>query len=124
MVVDNLNRMRGNDYVALLIVSFVVGLYASGEYADIKLCDFLAEQRLAVAAETTGTTAPRWIYRVFWTLQSTRQFGFLLLLTASVPQLVAHRGSASLEICFNGVAILFLMELECVRSRVHERDRY
>ena len=124
VVVDNLNRMRGSDYVALLIVSYVVGLYASGEYADIKLCDFLAEQRLAAAAETTGPTAPRWVYRVFWALQSTRQFGFLLLLSATVPQLVAHRGSASLEICFNGVAILFLMELECVCLLVHKRDGY
>jgi hypothetical protein len=48
-------------------------------------------------------------------VQSLREFGFLTLLAASVPQLVARRGSASLEICFNGVAIIFLMKLEYVR---------
>ena len=41
-----------------------------------------------------------------------RQFGFLPLLTATVPQLAAHRGSTSIEICFNGMAIIFLLEID------------
>ena len=107
VVVDSLAKMRGGDVVAFILVAGMVGMHVSNEWSDIKLCEFLMEQRCR--AED-----PRWVRRFFWALAGLRQFGFLPLLTATVPMLVAHRGSTALEVCFNGVAIIFLLELEYV----------
>lgn len=106
-VLNSLSLMRGGDFLALALVAIVVGLCASAEWADIKLSEVLITQRHT--AED-----PAWVKPFFVAVSGLRQFGFLPLLTATVPQLVAHRGSTSIDICFNGVAILFLMEIECV----------
>lgn len=106
-VIDALGLMRGVDYLALCLVSIVVGLYVSNEWADIKLCEILIAQRF-------NGEDPMWMKASFLAISSLRQFGFLPLLTATVVQLVAHHGSTALEICFNGVAIIFILEIECV----------
>jgi hypothetical protein len=97
--------MRGGDIAALLLVAIVVDLSVSGEWSAIKVCHILGEQR-------KSHTAPRWLRGCSRVLAILRQFGFMSLLTAIVPQLVAHRGSASIEIFSNGVAIIVLLEVD------------
>eukprot|EP01044_Picomonas_judraskeda_P005348 COSAG03_NODE_501_length_7408_cov_12.134218_5_plen_379_part_00 len=112
-VIDALAIMRGVDYLALVLVSIVVGLYVSSEWSDIKLCEILIAQR-------SNGDDPKWVKACFSAISSMRQFGFLPLLTATVVQLVAYRGSTALDICFNGVAIIFILEIECVSCQLLE----
>ena len=112
-MIDALAIMRGVDYLALVLVSIVVGLYVSSEWSDIKLCEILIAQR-------SNGDDPKWVKACFSAISSMRQFGFLPLLTATVVQLVAYRGSTALDICFNGVAIIFILEIECVSCQLLE----
>jgi hypothetical protein len=105
VVADALAVMRGGDYLALVLVSGLVGIYVAAEWADIKFSEIVVSQR-------STEQDPAWLRAVFKAVSGLRQFGFLPLLVATVPQLVAHRGSSSIEICFNGVAVIFLMDLE------------
>ena len=99
------NRMCGGDWAALILVASVVGLYVAGELRDIKLCQITFETR-------DGSSAPAWVQAALLALGAWRQFAFLGMLTHIVAMLVLHRGSDAISICFNGVAVLFLLDVD------------
>jgi len=47
-----------------------------------------------------------------WCLSAVRQFGLLPALAAILPNLVLERGSNVLDICFNTLAVLFLLDAD------------
>ena len=87
--------------VTLQLVAFITGLYIAGEIRDIKLTQFLVQQR------ATPDMA-KWIFRTFDLLASIRQFTFLPLLTRTIVKLVMWNGSTAIEICFNTVRFSWL----------------
>ena len=102
---DATRRMRGGDWGALLLVAGVVGLYCAGELRDIKLCQITFEQR-------NGAGAPLWVRGLLFMLIAVRQYTFLPYLVHIVAMLVMHRGSDAISICFNAVAVLFLLDID------------
>jgi hypothetical protein len=96
--------MFGGDWAAFLLVALVVGLYCVGE-----LCQITFENR-------GGRDAPIWIQSAMLILGAIRQYCFLPVLCRIVAMLVLHRGSDAISICFNGVAVLFLLGIDVARS--------
>ena len=82
--------------VTLQLVAFITGLYIAGEIRDIKLTQFLVQQRATQDTE-------KWITKAFGLLAAIRQFTFLPLLTTTIVKLVMWNGSTAIEICFNTV---------------------
>ena len=99
------NRMYGGDWVAVILVSFVVGLYCAGELRDIKLCEI-------TFAAHGGADASPWVRRYMFTLLAVRTYAFIPVLVHVAAMLVLHRGSDAISVCFNGVAILFLLDVD------------
>lgn len=99
------DRMFGGDWAAFLLVALVVGLYCAGELRDVKLCQITFENR-------GGRDAPIWIQGAMLLLGAIRQYCFLPVLCHIVAMLVLHRGSDAISICFNGVAVLFLLDID------------
>jgi hypothetical protein len=113
-VQHNARLMRGSDWLALVLSSFSVGLKIAAEIRDITLCQLLVEQKLQQQADNQQPPV-RWqpvLRPVLFALAAFRHFGLLPLMAATVPYLVLWRGSAALEICFNAVAVLFLLDLD------------
>lgn len=108
---DAVSIMRSVDWLALLLVSLVVGLSIASELEDIKLCQFLAQQR-GRESESSSNASPSWVRSVLFILAAARQFGFLPIVLQTIPALVMWRGSDALSICFNGLAVLFLLEID------------
>jgi hypothetical protein len=102
---DATKRMRGGDWGALILVAGVVGLYSAGELRDIKLCQITFAQR-------GGANAPMWVRSLLFVLIAVRQYTFLPYLVHIVAMLVMHRGSDAISICFNAVAVLFLLDID------------
>jgi bifunctional DNA-binding transcriptional regulator/antitoxin component of YhaV-PrlF toxin-antitoxin module len=86
-----------------------VGLQIAGEIRDITLCQFLVRQKLQREREYRHE---QWLRGSLFVLAAARQFGVLPLMAATVPYLVLWRGSAALDICFNVVAVLFMLDLD------------
>ena len=99
-------KMRGVDWIALAMASVLVGVYCAGEIRDIKLVEFLLNQR--ITKSPTGAS----VGHVLFALNSTRQFGLLPLLTGAISNLVIYRGSDVMSICFNCLAALFVLEID------------
>ena len=99
------SRMRGGDWATLVLVASVVGLYCAGELRDIKLCQLTFQQR-------DGRHAPGWVRGVLFVLVALRQYAFLPWLIHIVSMLVMHRGSDAINICFNALAVLFLLDID------------
>ena len=59
-----------------------------------------------------GSSKWRWWVSALLLLQLLRQYVFLPCLLSTMPAMVAWRGSDSLSICFNTVAVLFLMQVD------------
>jgi hypothetical protein len=102
---DATTRMRGGDWAAMVLVACVVGLYCAGELRDIKLCQLTFEQR-------NGPESPGWVRAVLFILIALRQYAFLPMVTHIVAMLVMHRGSDAISICFNALAVLFLLDID------------
>lgn len=102
---DAVNRMRGGDWAAMILVAAVVGLYCAGELRDIKLCQLTFEQR-------NGPSSPVWVRAVLFCLVALRQYSFLPNVIHIVAMLIMHRGSDAISICFNALAVLFLLDID------------
>ena len=85
--------------------STITAASVAAEIRDIKLCQITA----ATAARTKATLPWRVALEV---LQTFRQAFFLPLLVTLVPHVVVIRGGDSLNICFNTVAVLFLLQVD------------
>ena len=96
-------KMSGGDWLALFLTAMTVGLHVTGETTDIKKCEILARQR------GVGST---WVNVALLCLQTLRQCTFLPLVVFTVGRLALWRGADAVSICFNAVAILFLLDLD------------
>lgn len=94
--------MPGVAGVTLILVASITGLYIAGEVRDIKLAQFLVQQRATPDTQ-------RWILRAFALLSAMRQFMFLPTLSTTIVKLVMWNGSTAVEICFNAVAVSHLL---------------
>lgn len=110
----NAKLMRGCDWLALVLASLSVGLKIASEIRDIVLCQLLVEQKLQQQAEKSQLPVPWQEPRcaALFALAAVRRFGLLPLMVATVPYLVLWRGSAALDICFNVVAVLFMLDID------------
>jgi hypothetical protein len=145
---DAVGIMRGGDWLTLMLVSAVVGLYIAAEVEDCRLCglivyqntqqqrdagrlelerpqrsevesDFEAPQTRAEPPQTPnasgdGDGGSKCSFHVsaLYVLVSARQFGLLPMVTGTVTYLVLYRGSTAMQLTFNGVALLFLLEFD------------
>ena len=88
------------DWIALGFASVIVAFQVVGELKDIELC-MIAVNR----AEKLGA-----VYHVgIWFIQFVRRWVFLSALTVGAPVLVCFRGGDALSVCFNTIAILFMV---------------
>jgi hypothetical protein len=106
------------DWMALCFSFTTVAFAISGELQDIELCE------IAVARARGGVKGGVRFALKF--LNITRRWVFLPCLSACIPALVWIFGGDALSVCFNTVAILFLVEIDTVcyaglPRRVRER---
>ena len=104
--IDSIDRMRPGDYMAVFLVAMLVALCCAGELRDIKLCE--------IEVRRHGAAAPAWVRRAVVVLSAARQFALVPLVITSVPYVLFYRGSDALSLCFNAVAILFVLEIDDV----------
>lgn len=97
-------RMRGADFCAVVLVAMLVGLSISTELRDLQLT--------LIAARQHRDNLASWVRPFLIFMSAGRQFCLLPMLTLSVPWLVLFRGSDSLTICFNTVAVLFVLDVD------------
>jgi hypothetical protein len=100
-----IDLMRGIDFCTLLFTAAVVGLYVANELRDIKLCEFTLRQY-------AGESSAAWASSTVWALCVVRQFGALPMMVVGISDLVLWRGSDSLSICFNALAVLFILDVD------------
>ena len=104
---NNLMAMSFGDYMALLLASWFCALAIAMEVRDILLCRTL--RRAAAAREDPASVAWRFPLAA---LEFLRRFAMLPTLTFTIFDLVTIRGADALQICFNALAILFLLEVD------------
>ena len=98
------------DWIAILFSFTTVAFAITGELLDIELCE------IAVArAPGEAKAGVRFALKF---LNAARRWVFLPCLTACIPSLVWMLGGDALSVCFNTVAILFL-----VRKTLIPRER-
>jgi hypothetical protein len=89
----------------------VVGLSIVGELKDIELC------LLAIERIPEGALSWKWVSALSFCLEL-RRFAFLPAMLNSVATLVIMRGGDALSVCFNTVAIIFLVEIDNISYHV------
>eukprot|EP01047_Picozoa_sp_COSAG01_P053763 COSAG01_NODE_5798_length_4029_cov_6.905344_1_plen_537_part_00 len=99
-----LAAMKPTDWVAFVFASCVSALFVAAEVQDIKMC-----QALAHGSKTHGLSVWEWM---IWALTAARQFAVLPAFVAALPVLVLILGSDTLSLCFNVVALLFVLEAD------------
>jgi hypothetical protein len=110
-MVGNVMSMGAYDWVTLLFATYVVGLSIVGELKDIELC------LLAIERIPEGALSWKWVSALSFCLEL-RRFAFLPAMLNSVATLVIMRGGDALSVCFNTVAIIFLVEIDNISYHV------
>jgi hypothetical protein len=108
----NVRAMGVFDWLTLFFASYVAGLSIVGELRDIELC-LLAIERIP----REGALSWKWISSLSFCLEL-RRFVFLPGMLNIIATLVILKGGDSLSICFNTVAIIFLMEIDNITYHV------
>lgn len=103
---DSFATMRPQDWFASVVVSLVVGLSVAAEAQDIKLCQLMVQQR------SKANAVPGWATSGLFVLAAARQFGLTFTVILSVASLVTWRGSDAINVCFNAIAVLFILDLD------------
>ena len=98
------DAMKTSDWLALLFASSIASLSLAGELREIKLCQ--------ISSRARKIGSQRLVRNSLWCLSAIRQFGLLPALAAILPNLVLERGSTALDICFNTLAVLFLLDAD------------
>jgi hypothetical protein len=109
--VGNIMSMGAYDWVALFFATYVVGLSVVGELKDIELC------LLAIERIPEGALSRKWVLALSFCLEL-RRFVFLPAVLIIVSALVMTRGGDALSVCFNTVAIMFLVEIDNISYHV------
>lgn len=98
---QNIAMMRAGDRLAFVLASFVVALEIGAEAYDIVAC-----QRRAQG----GGSRP--IRATLWLLVALRQYALLPCLAAAVVRLVLFRSTSALDIFFNALAVIFMLQID------------
>ena len=109
-IADAFASMRTQDWFASVVISMVVGLSVAAEVQDIKLCQFMVDQRSK--ADADADAVPGWATSGLFVLAAARQFGLTFTVLLSVASLVTWRGSDAINVCFNAIAVLFILDLD------------
>ena len=102
---DAFATMRTQDWFASLLIGLVVGLSLASEVQDIKLCQFLVQQRGSTGA------VPRWAKAGLFVLAAARQFGLMFVVIMAISSLIDWRGSDCINVSFNAIAVLFIVDV-------------
>jgi hypothetical protein len=103
-VTKAVDAMKISDWLALLFAGSIASLSLAGELREIKLCQ--------ISGRAWKAGSHRAVRNSLWCLSAVRQFGLLPALAAILPNLVLERGSNVLDICFNTLAVLFLLDAD------------
>lgn len=85
------------DWLALLLASYVAALAMVGELKDIVLCT-------AATVQAWERIEPGWRYSLLF-LGGMRRWLFLPILISAIPMLVMFKGGDALSVCFNTVRL-------------------
>eukprot|EP01051_Picozoa_sp_SAG22_P014419 SAG22_NODE_1748_length_3664_cov_10.806171_4_plen_232_part_00 len=99
----NVAAMGSGDWVTLVLAAFSIGLAIVGELKDIELC--------STAVRPSTTLSSGWRYALTF-LSVLRRFTLLPGMCTCVIALVIFEGSDALNICFNTVALMFMLEID------------
>jgi hypothetical protein len=91
------------DWLALAFSSYIVALTVFGELKDISLCQIAIERE----REELGA----WRHILLLSAQA-RKVVFLPVMLNCILALVCTKGADALSVCFNTLAVLFLVEIE------------
>ena len=104
---QSISMMRRGDWFTLILVAAVIAMQICNELRDVKLCQSLRQQRGAAQSPTLT-----WVKVALVALELLRQFVLVPGVTMTVNNLLLWRGTDALTVCFNTVAILFLLDVE------------
>jgi hypothetical protein len=110
-MVGNVMSMGAFDWMTLFFATYVVGLSIVGELKDIELC------LLAIERIPEGALSWKWVSALSFCLEL-RRFVFLPAMLNIVATLVILKGGDALSVCFNTVAIIFLVEIDNISYHV------
>ena len=96
--------MRIGDYITVLLVAFLMAIAAGKEIQDVFHCQ-------ALRLSPIGQNQPQF-HITLKILELARRFVLLPMVVSVVPILVMHRGADALSLCFNALAILFLLDCD------------
>ena len=116
VVEENIAAMQISDRCAVLVAAAIIAFNVGYEIRDIKLCEFILYQHQGLKNQ--------W-YWLFTFLNSLRQYVFVPAVVATVPALVEFEGGDAKSVCFNTLAVLFLlvMDNEAYAYALPERTR-
>ncbi len=99
---NNVHLMGWRDWLGLVVVSAIVGLFAAREVRDIKLCEMLARERSAGIGWQLGVGF----------ISCCRQLAVVSSLEVCVIIVIFASGGGVLNVCLNAVALTFLIEID------------
>ena len=85
------------DWVALILCSYIIGMKITGEIKDITLCE--------IAMERNVKELPVFWHYALGFLNRLRSQIFLQPLVGAIPCVVLTQGGSALDICFNTIAV-------------------
>jgi hypothetical protein len=109
--------MRFMDWLALLVTAVVIALSFVAELKDNILCAIAAKRGIA-----RGLLSNRWEWAL-WAVAVARRYMFLPALLNCVPLLILLKGGDALSICFNAVALMFLLSVDDLMFAVGLNER-
>lgn len=115
-MVATVRAMGRADWAALCFTAGVVALKVADEISDIRLCT-VAIHRNAESLNRAWRTA-------LIVLCGARLWLFLPAMVMTIPTVVALIGGDALSVCFNGVAILFLTDIDNVAYSAGLSDQF
>jgi hypothetical protein len=104
LAMSNMDSMALLDWTALVLCSYVVGLNVAGEIKDISLCEMSATAR-AMELSLPWQVALATLGRI-------RSQFFLAAVMGAVPGVVLTQGGSAMDVAFNSIAILFIMDVD------------
>lgn len=117
---DNIIGIRVGDALALVLASFVLSIPSVIELEEITLCQELRGRDFGGDRGRKGEifecgrccSTGSWIPLALQVLDWLRQYVLLPGVNMTVPFVVLHGGSDAMTVCFNTMAILFVLEID------------
>jgi len=113
MVEANIEAMTYKDWVTVVLTSGVIGLAVAMEIQEIILCELTRLQLSQEAQGGRGDPSSSMVWICLERLNAyVRSFVLLPLVLACAIQLVVFRGGDALNVCWNALAIVFLLDCD------------